>query len=335
MSGYAVSTYFMYRSEKTHKKNTRIILVVLAFLIPSVIAAFRESGVDYPAYKEIYNAISSNNGGDYIEIGWYYLNKVSPSFEFLLFVSANLFLLFMYLGAYSFGRRDKWIAWFIILVVFFGTFFNGMRQMLSAAICFFAISKFLKKRYIKFYLFIALACLFHKSALFVILYPIMHGVFKSRIGILWITMISLLIIIMQSFIVWIIGNFTSYGGYLNRVDGINISFKFLLYLIPPILLYFNRYKRFRTDKQLRYLINVYLFCIPMQILGFYVAYADRLMWYFQPMIIAIVPMVVHKYDMFFKKNHTRPLYVLWFSFHFIIMEMFLNGSKVFPYRNSF
>ena len=143
---FTFSTYFIWLSEI--KKHQHKLFALIGLLIPSFTAAFRESGVDFWTYKEIYYYIHGGGKG-YTEWGWNVLNKIAPTHQAMLFLAAFIFLYVIYRALDKLVPENKAIAWFSVLIVPYTTFFNGMRQMLAVAFVFLAMAFIFEKKYVK------------------------------------------------------------------------------------------------------------------------------------------------------------------------------------------
>lgn len=328
-STFISAAFFMWLSER--KVRARKIFVFLALVIPSLCAAFRESGIDFKTYKGIYTHIQSGGKG-YTEWGWNLLNKICPTYEFLLFVTAFIFLLVSYLAITKFIDKNKDLAWFIILIVPFTGFFNGMRQMIAAGFVFLAIAYLLQKDYFKCILLVLLGGAFHKTAYFaiILLWVYLWFVKRKKKFSFIVIFISVAALYLAPLAVMITGELGIFKKYVvNEIP--NVSWGFLLYLLPP--LFFYVYKRSRFKEQTFYsCLALYLLSIPFQVLGFRITYADRFMWFTQIFLAVLVPMIVAEYQKVKPKTLVKPAYYAWFVFYHVVISILMNGNGVYPYR---
>lgn len=331
-SSAAVSVLFIKGAEKRKSK----ILAAIGILIPSVVAAFRQSGIDFHAYNGIYDYIHAG-GFDYpIEIGWKLLNVIAPSYKVLLFIAALIFFGVSYLAMRKFETRYRWISWLVILSVSTGMFYNVTRQGIASAFVFLGIAYFSKKKCLRFAISVALGALFHKTALIMLLllplyWFIMKRVKKLMLATVIMSAVALLSVPIVAALVSRLGIFSSYVENIT----FDFSFLFLFYTLPPLMLYAWKPSDFKDDKKLHFALAIYLFVIPMQFLGMRIAFADRIMLYFRPMLAIVVPLIIEHYD---KKSKTkgknaRVFYVLWFIFYHVIMGVILNENGMYPYIN--
>ena len=326
---FFLSVVCVYKAER--KKNFRPIWQLLAIIIPSITAAWRQCGVDYQAYEGIYNHI--HQGNEYpIEKFWILLNRIAPTYQWLLFLSAFLFLWAIYFAICKLVKNDQWLSWFIILVVCYPAFYNVMRQMIAVAFAFLAFAFLCEKKNLFFVLNILIATLFHKSAiLMLVAFPVYFWVIKRFKDIeILILGICLLCPLAIKLLPIVLGYFGIYGSYFNKeING--FSFGFLLYSLPPLYFYYVKRKSIQRTPILKYSLAMYLLVIPFQVLGMSIAYADRIMLYFQIMIAVFVPHTIRQYDILGKKHSLRTLYVIWFIIHYLVLVVLLNGNATYPY----
>ena len=326
---FTVSTFFMWLSE--HKTRSRKFFALMAITVPSVVAAYRESGVDYLTYKEIYYYIHGGGKG-YTEWGWNLLNKISPTHWVLLFVSAFIFLLVIYKAIKFFIKENKTLAWFIVLIVPYSSFYNGMRQMLASAFVFLALAYFMKKQYITCAVLTLIGGSFHKTAyviIFVLIFYLLWVWKKKKFGFI-ILLISVACFLMAPLAVAVAGKLGIFSKYFVN-DTANIAWGFMLYMIPPLFFYYIKRSHF-TDHTTNMCLAVYLLSIPFQVLGFRITYADRFMWFTQIFIVVLVPMIVSEYKKMGWDKPVKCMYYMWFVFCHIVLDIIMNGSAIYPYR---
>lgn len=316
-------------SEKRYFKKT---FSFMGVIIPTVTATFRQSGTDLRAYEGIYNYI--HRGGSYeIEKGWLFLNRIAPTYKALLFIAAIIFFGVSYKAICKFIRKDKWVAWLIILVVCTGFFYNGTRQAIAAAFFFWGLSFFYEKKYFKFALAVFVATLFHESAWMVLLVTIAYWWLMKRVknvffSICILSAVGIAGIPMLSNVMNRLGLYTSYFSDNQFV----FSITFLLYALPPLYFYYRNSKFFETDMKTKYCLSLYTLIIPMQFMGMRVQFLDRVGVYFNVILAILVPMIIQGYDVNKKRHSLRGAYMLWFIFYHIIMGIVLNENGMYPYR---
>lgn len=312
-------------------KSIRWVFSALAVIVPSITAAFRESGIDYKSYMSMYRSIRSGQGYESIEPLWYLLNKIMPTYEWVLFISAVIFLGMAYYAMCKFVKEKRTLAWFIVLTVCYGTFYNGMRQMIAVSISFAAVALFFEKKYIRGLLLIVLASLFHKSALFMLVIPIYLILSKKIKHIEWfVAAFTVFCIFGYPVVAAVLHRLGLYSSYTGEA-GMNLSLGFVLYSFPPLIPFYLYRKHLKDNELLMLCYNMYLLIIPFQFLGMNIQYADRMMLYFQIFIVALVPLVAQEIANKLEKKNWGIIYTAWFIFHYVVLNVIMNGNEVYPY----
>lgn len=328
LATYFFSVACVYVAEK-HKGLKRL-MYPCAVIIPSITATFRESGIDYPSYRSMYRWIHGS-GADYIEPFWILLNKISFSYEFCLFLAALLFCITACTAICRLVRKDRWLAWFIFLVVCYNAFLNIMRQMLAVSIVFLGFSYLKEKKLWKYFLCVIIASLFHKATFVMILVPIYSAFVKKiknpEIFILPFCIAAPAVIPIIKAVCLSMGIFSSYFS-----KPVHSSYGFLLYMLPPLFFYYLLRRECVKDSLTKWFYGLYLLVFPFQFWGGSLAYIDRYMLYFQIFITVLVPSIIQRYDEKYKRHNLRLFYFLWFVIHFTVVYAVLNGNGIFPYR---
>ena len=171
----AVCLCFADRAQKTDKS----IWVWCIVLCLSLILGFRGEtvGVDTPNYIRMFNHVAAGNpdavGGT--ERSFLFVVKLlqviskSPTFLFVLFAFVTNILMVFRLWEFRKTVSFPWAILYFYACFYFMTF-NIMRQMVAVAMIFWGTRYVQRKIYWKFLLVIAVAVLFHQSALLGLLY---------------------------------------------------------------------------------------------------------------------------------------------------------------------
>ncbi len=312
-------------------KSFRGFFSLLAIIVPSITAAFREGGIDYKAYRSMYLSIRHGSGYQSIEPLWYILNRIMPSYEWLLFVSAAIFLGMAYYAICKFTKERRTLAWFILLTVCYSTFYNGMRQMISVSIFFVAIAMMYERKYVRGFGLIAIAFLFHKSAIFLLVIPIyllLSKKFRYIEGL--VVLLTVFFVLGTPIITATLQRLGLYASYTEEISW-NMSLGFILYTLPPLFPFLMYRKHLKNNKLLTLCYNLYLLVIPFQFLGMSMKYTDRVMLYFQIFIVILVPLFIQEVTKKKGNNNWEAIYTVWFTIHYIVLNAVLNGNGTFPY----
>ena len=199
---FIVSVLLFY-SARNNKTNTRILIEIIALLIPCIIAGLRAStvGTDVTVYLEpmVENARSANNllsylssswkqgwvtrGVSEIEIGFsllvYCVIKVFGSIYFLQFVLQLLVIVPIYLGLKEKKEKNIWLGMLVYFCMFYNNSLNIMRQAIAMAFIFLAFQYLFNEKKKKFILTAIIACSFHNIALLGIVVLFVYEVLKK------------------------------------------------------------------------------------------------------------------------------------------------------------
>jgi len=226
-----------------------------------------EVGMDWHAYLGFYNDITFTY--EHVEIGYSLLNDLFSTLGFnynvFLFGISLITLFFIY----KVGINLKYKL--IFLFIYFSDLFlylnlSGMRQGIAIAITLFSIKYIIEKKPIHFFITVALATLFHWTAMiFIFAYYVYRyeGTLKKNILIMLSFVLCLLFL--DKFIELIISTVDSYKIiYYLSISGTQ-SDNFQAYIIGIIkrsivfLFYFSIPSIMRQESQLKNLMNIYIF----------------------------------------------------------------------------
>lgn len=158
------------------KKNSRFLLVILILLLSCVIGFRYYVGKDFGNYVNAYQIISKQSSivqarkWYTIEESYYYLSFISKAlmgnFQFIFIFYGFFTTLFFMLGIWYFRREINvdWAMMYYLTTFFFGIF-NTIRQFLAMAIVFFAFRYVIEKKWIRYFIAVGIAALFHNSAI--------------------------------------------------------------------------------------------------------------------------------------------------------------------------
>lgn len=318
-----------------YKNNTsfQIIKYIVAILIPCVTASFRVSGADFNTYMGYYDTIKEIGFASGREPFWVILNLLSPSRRWMLFLSAFMFLFFSYKSICYFVKKSRTSAWSIVLLVFYSTFLNIMRQMIAVSIIVYSFKYLFKRKYFNYLLWLIIGAMFHKSSFLLIIAPIIifvsHRLKHYDILILVLTLIMPLLV---PFIFTILSFFNLFSKY---TQSLKFSFEpqFILCMLPPVGLYYLTGGKKSHSNIVNNLFCLYIISFPIQTMGFMASYIDRLTYNFYFTVCLLVPMII---DEIRYSNTRRQLAILsngWFLIYYIGVFVVAGTATVYPYIN--
>lgn len=343
-SAFGASLYF----SSLYKKAKSIIGKLLSFVLlaaPTVLISSLRYGIgtDYFGYLEVYNTIHvrldwSSLFSFYQEPSWVAINLLATDYYQVLLVSSIIYSLFIFLSI-SRCRKKIGITFplFISYMVFYCLSFNGIRQAIAAAILLFGITFLLNKKslwdYCAFFLLVLLASTFHKSVLLFSLVFVFSFFKKNKVSLVLATIgiTSLAVVLLRSYLVSLLARLNIYSSYLGTESHEGLGF--LLYILPVLIpcAYLVSASK-NKDDDLFLLLRIYVLQIPLQILGIFISYADRLAEYSLITQILFVPMVVSTVKDS-KRDMTKLYFIAWYIFYFFVMFVFLGSNGAFPYES--
>ena len=152
------------------------ISTLIALLLFAVVCGVRYGvGMDYFSYLKIF----TYNNTDRLEPGfaWVVSTLHNMGLHYSWFFGTVAFLQMFFV--FQRFKNDKWLLAFIVFAfmsIQYLSWMNGLRQIISVAIFIYAIEFIRKREWLKYYLCVLLAFLFHKSAiLLALVYPLFVG----------------------------------------------------------------------------------------------------------------------------------------------------------------
>ena len=202
-------------------------------------------GTDYRAYEIIYILIKTTPYDQYLkyhftgiddyycEIGFALLNKIMPSYRALLFAEGIVFDFYQEVNA--------GFALYIFLCTQFIYFMNGVRFLIAACIVLLAIKNLNDDKNRKFFICILIAALFHKTALFCIIFYFIREFRREDVNklrnILLIFGIALFPILLP-YIMRVASYIPAFARYFSReryaAEFGNFGFGWLMHIVPVL-----------------------------------------------------------------------------------------------------
>lgn len=152
----------------------------VSILIPSILAGLRDIsvGTDISVYvADNFNlAVASETFSQYASRIWqkewgymflvFFSSKIFPDVQGLLFSIELIMMVCVFLGAWKFREQVPLpLVLAIYFLFFYNMSYNIVRQSIAVAIIFLATSWLFEKKYIHFFIAVAVAVLFHKTAM--------------------------------------------------------------------------------------------------------------------------------------------------------------------------
>ena len=311
-------------------------IIWLNILLLSLVNGLRDVsiGVDTSNYYDIWNWISQG-AGDYIEPGWYFLNRIIQSlgggYNLLLWIAA--LITFFPIG--WIGRRcvhnPSLVLLFYYLITFYLQSFNMMRQDLAISLVFLGYMNLFSGNKKRYFFWIALSCLFHYTAfvaLFVLLLP--KNLISSQMKVVTLLLSSFMgsFLLTPDFLSMLIG---PYAVYLQDGQGIRDSV-LTAYVLGALvnILYVIIYKTIKPGYRNTWFMKVYFAGIVVMNLTTQLELGTRIVLYFTILQVIVFP-VYMQYNCF--KNKSVAV-VLALTYAIVLFFKYLIGDplQICPYK---
>ena len=338
---------FLFNMSIKYREKSKIkyiLLFYLSLLIISLYIGLRYNvGTDFYSYTKLYYKIIYLDLSSYLnldlEIGHYIICKIS---NLLFNESYGMMIIYAFFTNFfvmkaieKLTKKNFWLSYLIYSLTFLPFACNGIRQGLSMSIILYAFSFFNDKKYLKFYLLVFLALLFHKTSIIIVPYSLIGIVFKKKgKDYKYYILITILILILlfseRIFNFTIFSEYTSYLNYKSTAGILKALYKF-----PPVIFAFYSmiYKSNDSQKINRHFLAIFvLIGYFLMLIGFKLNYVDRVSLYFEQFIIFLIPNII--YDSNFKLNKFVILMLSLIDYlGLFYVNIYINGYyDFFPYN---
>lgn len=195
------SLRFDYRSKKAIKNQSSTTAMYISFIMLVLLAGLRyRVGVDTINYTDEYNDYPLSYFEDRYQIGWYVFILLFRSLGLSFYwVQISLALLTNF-AVFSFVKKYSQYFFFSILLYYVVVFpvlnFEILRQGICVSLFLLSFKYLDNRNYIRYYLLIGLACLFHYSALILLLLPLFTWIpiNKKTVSLSFVLVLSVLVL---------------------------------------------------------------------------------------------------------------------------------------------
>lgn len=285
-------------------------------------------GLDYQGYLDFFNEakLFGHAADERMEIGYYYLNRILPSFRSLLVLqSALLCISYFYLFKWYIPSRYAWLGFLLLflngpLTIYF--MLSGIRN--GFAISFFILSTYFiqRRKLVYFICVIFIAYLFHNSVL--LMAPLAYFVasgkpITKKSSTIWVLVILFFLIASSTVIleyanIFISAYFERYVYYLDKAKDVDAGAGLLISVfsltVSIIILLLAKNKRLLYQDNM--LIRLSLLFFLSYLLG---ALNFRMSQYFAPFFIVASVIFMSKKYLNTKLKNTYIILILVFSMY--------------------
>lgn len=326
---------------------------LLAVLPPILIAGLRDStvGSDMELYiVPIFTGIASNGQNlmefidsyPFMEIGYLFVNYVIAQLTdqpFFLLASIHILIIIpLYITAMKWREcLSPVLFMFIFYMIFFQESLSIVRQSIALSFSMLALTFFIEKRYINYFVFIIIAFLFHQTAVIALSFPLVYIIvdrFSIREYYLYYIGVTLIIVLfflnLDGILIWLIDSgyidlkflkYTSEDNTFSPVLGAtNIVVKIIIiaYIVFTMVLY-------KPDAILKFFFVMAVLDILFSLCALIMQPLDRISLYYRLMTCISIPYIIYSYPVIYSDDetpYTRPIEglfcVLLFAYWFYV-----------------
>lgn len=301
---------------------------------------FFENAADYTSWNDI---VEETKGEYFYHAMNVVCQAVSSDIHFLFFVQEFIKILLVGLTAVYFRKQTYALLFvFFYLMFFYAEGLSCLRQTLAMSIIIFGMRYFYEERWLKYILCVAIAYMFHSSALFAVVPMGILFLYKLRIPMAFQIAILILVFVfswkimelLTVYTIFVEGKAEAYmakGGIpFPKTSTLLVAFFFVCSLL------FRKYvpAKGEEEKKWSYLyVCSCLYCGFLIVMSQMFEVAFRISWYFMPVII----LQFLGYTKRIKKKQLnlmlRTAFVALLILHFII-ALDHDGAGVVPYTSS-
>ena len=309
-------------------------------------------GVDYFSYEEIYNTLNptpfdeywiqhKNNANIYyVESGYYFLNRLLPSYRLLLwFIGLLLFILFLLAVRDYITRISFSIALLVLLSTQFIYSLNGVRFAIALMLFLNACKSLANKKAVHYVVWVLAATLFHKSLLLCLPLVLLMQFKGERINKIRDRIMAIGIIafpVISIFALKVLSRFSFFERYFSTeqyasTETMGGSFTWVMHVVPVLLpLILCRNVFYESDEAKLYL-RVCLMEIPFRMLGLYNSIYTRYARCSQIAQVLLIPLVLFSIPN--KRNRVIMYcyYIVWYLFYFAYYAIVNDQGDSLPY----
>ncbi|MHC5168843.1 EpsG family protein [Acinetobacter johnsonii] len=283
-------------------------------------------------YDPYYYGFNSNIEYGYQFFDYFILNFFSDYFWLFLFFSTIVVCLYM-ITIKRISINYLVSVFVFITFGFYTFFFNGLRQGVAMAICFFGLPYLIEKRIIPYFLVVLTASMFHVSAL--VMLPV-YFLVLTRIKIEYKILACFIVSILASQIVigYLAQGNIRYEHYTQEAEKAGGYITLLFYSLIGFLIYSSGKKIRLEDVRFDNFQQIFLcglaLVLPISLLGTDPSGPQRILYYFSSIVIFLIPYVLKK----FNNVYFNILFFILSIIYFLLITM--RFGDLYPYKiNSF
>lgn len=327
-------------------------LALIIIMIPVLVSGLRYGiGTDYFNYEVIYQENINNDWatltryrGISLEIAPYILCRIAnvlfggyQGFVFLMALLTGFFFFIFFKENLS--KNNFPLMLFIYFILIYPASFNVIRQIVAVSIVAYSLKYVFQRKFVVFMGLILLATTFHTSAIFCLFLYYVYAkrnksFYKDFLFILFLFLIPSFFEILFGMVTRI-SFFSRYIEMYSNTMAYNANYIDIIIRIPIalLILLFSK-KLVEKEKNNRFFILLYATEFASILLGFYMHWAFRFLYYGIIAEIALVPQMIKCAKR--KERVILQIFIIIYYLLFFWTSYFSNGNNgIFPYTTIF
>ena len=347
---FSLATTFAFLGEKKNRRT----YIILAFLLPALLATFRYSaGTDSMTYRSLYSEVGAESTNTSIQrvtsgmlepfvvIISYIGNTLHLPAEFMFFAFAIITASFLFFATRLLSDKHAWLIYGMLLFIVFPESLNMMRQLAANSVQVFTLAYIFKRqnehhrtRVISATLLLLFSISLHYSSLLLLPVFVMPFIIKHIRGRTLSLLLCLLNIAFVAAFPFLLDFVVKLGilsprhyATLMELEGSIVNIKFVASAILAAILIANYLRRRKnTDKQYALLM---LLGVAYSAIGFYSGYIGRLAIFFWILIIPYLGKMICQ--LFEKESHRVLVCSVVAISYFLLYFCVLGFNAIIPY----
>ncbi len=324
-------------SKQLSKKNFNLFDYLILGLMIIVCGLRYHVGSDYELYTEMYNHLELYPRTEFIvTLIINILNSFNFSANAFFFVMAAITISLFYVAIKRCSSFPAQSVFLFIALGYYAMCFNGIRQMLAAAICLFATKYFLKRNTKMVLITVGLASLCHTTALIMIpAYFISRVKFSKKTYLIIFAISASAVLFYNPILMFLTSHFEQYSMYAVKnsmtywAPGMGTYIIGLFHFFVHILCIIKLNRLESISKNNRIYLNLMMLSTVFFSLSFANALLVRIAYYFSIYLIFLIPDLLKVY--FGKKNDRNYLVVIIFFILYYIIHL-ISFNQMLPYN---
>lgn len=335
---YLIIIFFILIFMKKINKGNKIIEFLTLSLLILVCGLRYNVGTDYNLYVEMFHNIDVIGRTELVVRTIIKINQFIFRYreQFFFLSMSILTIMFYYLGIKNISKKKGNSLFLFVALGYYAVMFNGIRQALAMAICFFATRYINERKFLKYVIIILLATFCHTTALIMIPMYFLNKIRVNKKTSLILTVIFSSSYILYDIVLKVVTTYIPrYAPYATKTymtyseAGTGTYVIAIFHIIIALLLILNKEKMIEENKENNTYFNLYLLSIIFYTMGFANTVVVRLAYYFS---IYLIILLIDLFKIMFKEKNDKVYICINLFFILYYMIHLISFNQMIPYQ---